>query len=163
MSFVQCSVSDGQIAPRSMTYLHAAEVGDLAGGRAGANRTLHGAAAGVGHDGLHGGEQAAVGDALRLAFHRRDEAVRHGPHGRAGLRFLRTGHAGLGFAVTVAADEHRLAAARAPVGAGRGALVLPLPAPASRERERDVLLSSYVHITRLSPSTSSRCLHAAVP
>jgi hypothetical protein len=69
-------------------HLHAAEVCDLASGRAGADRTLRVAAAGVGHDGFHGGEQAAVGDPLRLAFHRLDEAVRHGPHRRAGLRRL---------------------------------------------------------------------------
>ena len=70
-------------------HLHAAEVCDLACGRAGADRTLQlVAAAGVGHDGFHGGEQAAVGDPLWLAFHRLDEAVRHGPHRRAGLRRL---------------------------------------------------------------------------
>jgi hypothetical protein len=69
------------------SHLHAAEVDDLAGGCAGALQLLV-AAAGVGHDGFHGGEQAAVGDPLGLAFHRLDEAVGHGPHRRAGLRRL---------------------------------------------------------------------------
>ena len=68
-------------------HLHAAEVGDLADW--GADGALQVAApAAVGHDGLHGGEQAAVGDPARLALHRLDEAVRHGPHRSAGLRVL---------------------------------------------------------------------------
>ena len=73
-------------------HLHAAEVGDLADW--GADGALQVAApAAVGHDGLHGGEQAAVGDPARLALQRPDEAVRHGPDGSVGVRHLRRARA----------------------------------------------------------------------
>jgi hypothetical protein len=47
-----------------------------------------------------------------------------------------TDHAELAFAVAVAADKHRLAAARALADARRWTVILPLPVPGPRQTER---------------------------
>jgi hypothetical protein len=80
----------------SEAHLDAAEVGDLVllvDGR-GAVGPLHlavapaAAAAAALHDGPHGAQQATIGDPARLALHRLDKAVRHGPHRGDGIRHL---------------------------------------------------------------------------
>jgi hypothetical protein len=47
-----------------------------------------------------------------------------------------TDHAELAFVVAVAADKHRLAAARALADARRWTVILPLPVPGPRQTER---------------------------
>lgn len=74
-------------AASSKSDLDATEVGNLTNGRTDGSLQVAVPAA-VEHDGFHGGEQAAIGDAWGLALHCLDEAVRHGANRSVGLGHL---------------------------------------------------------------------------